>query len=48
MDGTLVSLLFRSDNDEYVWDVYEESVPMPTYLVAFVVSKFGFEVSPSE
>jgi len=36
-----------SDNDEYVWDVYEESVPMPTYLVAFVVSKFGFEVSPS-
>merc|ERR1719464_939165 len=35
------------DNDEYVWDVYEESVPMPTYLVAFVVSKFGFEVSPS-
>ena len=31
-----------------MWDIYEESVPMPTYLVAFVVSKFGFEVSPPE
>ena len=29
-----------------MWDVYEESVPMSTYLVAFVVSKFGHEVSP--
>lgn len=26
--------------DGYVWDVYEESVPMSTYLVAFVVCDF--------
>ena len=26
--------------DGYVWDVYQESVPMSTYLVAFVVCDF--------
>lgn len=26
--------------DGYVWDVYEQSVPMSTYLVAFVVCDF--------
>ena len=34
------------NNRDYVWDHYEESVPMSTYLVAFVVSRFGFEISP--
>ena len=29
-------------SDEYVWDVYQQSVKMSTYLVAFVVSKFKF------
>ena len=33
------------DNDEYVWDVYEDSVKMSTYLVAFVVSEFEFRES---
>ena len=33
---------------DYVWDHYQESVPMSTYLVAFVVSRFGFEESPKE
>ena len=33
------------DNDKYVWDVYEDSVKMSTYLVAFVVSEFEFRES---
>ena len=33
------------DNDEYVWDIYEDSVKMSTYLLAFVVSEFEFRAS---
>ena len=29
-------------SSEYVWDRYEQSVKMSTYLVAFVVSKFKY------
>ena len=36
----------RDGTDEYVWDHYQKSVPMSTYLVAFVVSDFEFELSP--
>lgn len=32
-------------DNEYVWDHYENSVKMSTYLVAFVVSKFEFRES---
>uniref|UniRef100_A0A1L8E2W2 Aminopeptidase n=1 Tax=Nyssomyia neivai TaxID=330878 RepID=A0A1L8E2W2_9DIPT len=28
-------------NPDYLWDIYEESVPMSTYLVAFVVCDFA-------
>ena len=29
----------------WVWDHYEDSVPMSTYLVAFMVSEYEFRVS---
>ena len=38
MDGT----------EKYVWDKYEQSVKMSTYLVAFVVSKFQFRETTRE
>uniref|UniRef100_A0A1B0DCY6 Aminopeptidase n=1 Tax=Phlebotomus papatasi TaxID=29031 RepID=A0A1B0DCY6_PHLPP len=31
----------RDDDPDYLWDIYEESVPMSTYLVAFVVCDFA-------
>lgn len=31
--------------DGYEWDHYEESIPMSTYLIAFVVSDFEFITS---
>ena len=33
-----------ADNSEYVWDEYEESLKMSTYLVAFAVTDFTFKV----
>ena len=30
------------EDEDYVWDMYQESVRMSTYLVAFVVSKFEY------
>ena len=37
--------VLMDDNDEYVWDIYEDSVKMSTYLLAFVVSEFDFRAS---
>jgi aminopeptidase N len=34
--------LRMADNDEYVWDVYEDSPLMSTYLLAFVVSRLRY------
>jgi len=33
------------ESEEYVWDIYQNSVKMSTYLVAFVVSKFDYRES---
>ena len=39
----------REGTDEYVWDHYEQSVPMSTYLVAMAISKFKYEIAePAE
>lgn len=31
----------------WFWDVFEKSVPMSTYLVAYMVSKFEYMQSPT-
>ena len=31
-----------SDNDIFVWDVYQETPIMPTYLLAFIVSRYTY------
>ncbi|CAB3258598.1 unnamed protein product [Arctia plantaginis] len=37
---------FLKKQSEFVWNSYEKSVPMSTYLVAFVISKFSYTESP--
>ncbi|VVC87165.1 unnamed protein product [Leptidea sinapis] len=39
---------FKKDSSDFVWDQFEKSVPMSTYLVAFVVSSFSYVDSPRE
>ncbi|XP_075986441.1 aminopeptidase N-like [Anticarsia gemmatalis] len=38
---------FKKRVNDFVWDTFEKSVPMSTYLVAFVVSRFSYTQSPS-
>nr|XP_032523235.1 aminopeptidase N-like isoform X1 [Danaus plexippus plexippus] len=44
----VVGKRFRKERSSFVWDQFAKSVPMSTYLVAFVVSKFSHVVSPPE
>lgn len=37
--------VYRKEKEGWSWDRFEKSVPMSTYLVAFMVSDFGFETS---
>lgn len=37
--------IFRTGLNDYVWSVFEESVPMSTYLVAYSVNDFAFKLS---
>jgi aminopeptidase N len=33
------------DNDEYMWDMYQDSPVMSTYLLAFIISRFTYRQS---
>ncbi|XP_063629693.1 aminopeptidase N-like isoform X1 [Cydia splendana] len=45
---TAVTKKFKKPQDQFVWDQFGNSVPMSTYLVAWVVSKFEHVVSPAD
>ncbi|XP_037296182.1 aminopeptidase N isoform X3 [Manduca sexta] len=44
----VIGQTFNKDKSSFVWDYFHVSVPMSTYLVAFVVSKFSYVESPPE
>ena len=42
MTAPLTRLMHRDGQPEYEWDIFEPSVVMSSYLVAFLVSEFTF------
>ncbi|CAG9794645.1 unnamed protein product [Diatraea saccharalis] len=44
----IVQQKFGKNISQFVWDEFDESVPMSTYLVAFVVSNFSHVESPAD
>ncbi|XP_026729087.1 aminopeptidase N-like isoform X2 [Trichoplusia ni] len=45
---TKIESTFKKPQSDFVWDTYEKSVAMSTYLMAFVVSKFSHVTSPDD
>uniref|UniRef100_A0A2A4JS21 Aminopeptidase n=1 Tax=Heliothis virescens TaxID=7102 RepID=A0A2A4JS21_HELVI len=45
---TQIETTFKKPKSDFLWDTFEKSVPMSTYLVAFVVSKFSYVQSPAD
>ncbi|KAI5641071.1 peptidase family m1 domain-containing protein [Phthorimaea operculella] len=43
---TEIQKSFNKDQSQFIWDTFETSVPMSTYLIAYVISKFEYVQSP--
>lgn len=43
-----IFIICREDKPGWVWSEFQETVPMSTYLVAFMVSEFDFRQSDPE
>ncbi|CAG9569100.1 unnamed protein product [Danaus chrysippus] len=43
----VVGKKFRKELSSFVWDEFDKSVPMSSYLVAFVVSKYSYKSAPN-